>query len=367
MNIFKLVDSETLSNFSTRHKSVLASILVAGLMIDTMLSNISDITDDIISSLEGKAVFVVLVAMIYSSAYLILIGYSRKVGLKILLKAKDLYYLYKAMIIILHVLFALLIVISLQMILFSEYDISILVVITLLGYTGAAIILGFMTYHMYQWYKRNKRNFMMLLFVLASAMTAAASLNLGLSQSGLILQTDVSRVSDITEVVYPSLSSYPAQIFGDIYSLALIQTMLAYGLTWGAVSLLLYSYSKRIGLGKYLMIISLPMGAFIFGITPILLNLPTTSTYFDPSLMLFRILSISALLSVGVLFGVSFLITARVMRQHTQGAIVDYLFISAIGISSLFVSLAANIAFGAFPPFGISTYGFTTIAACFFS
>jgi hypothetical protein len=69
---------------------------------------------------------------------------------------------------------------------------------------------------------------------------------------------------------------------------------------------------------------------------------------------------------VGVLFGVSFLTTVRVMRQYTQGAIVDYLFISAFGISSLFVSLAANIAFGAFPPFGISTYGFTTIASYFF-
>ena len=366
MDIFKLVESDTISNFSSKYKYVFASILIAALMIDTMLSNISDLTDNILGSFGGKALFISLVAMIYTSAYLLFIGYSRKVSLKILQKARDLHYLYKFMVVIVHILYAFLIAISIQMILFSEYDISMLVLITLVGYTGAAVILGIMTYHMFRWYKRNKRDFMLLLFVLASAMTAAAALNLGLSQSGLIMQTGVSKVSDTTQVVYPSLSSYPAQIFGDIYSMALIQTMLAYGLTWGAVCLLLYSYSKRIGLGKYLLIISLPMGAFLLGITPILLNLPTTSTYFDPSLMLFRILSISALLSVGVLFGVSFLTTVRVMRLHTQGAIVDYLFIAAFGISSLFVSLAANIAFGAYPPFGIATYGFTSIAAYFF-
>lgn len=366
MDIITLFESKKISNITTRYKSILAAIFVTGLMIDTMLSNISDLTHDILSSTEGKALFVVLMMMIYAPSYLLLIGYSREAVLKILSKTKDLFLLYKVMIIILHILIAFLIIISLQTILFSAYHMYLLVGITLLGYTATAIILGFMTYHMYHWYKRNKNNFMLLLFVLASAMTAAAALNLGLSQSGLILQSDVLMVSDNTQVVYPSLSAYPGQIFGDIYSMALIQTMLAYGLTWGAVSMLLYSYSKRIGIWKYLIIISLPMGAFIFGITPILLNLPTTNTYFDPSLVLFRILSISALLSVGVLFGMSFLTTVKTMRQQTKGKIVDYLFISAFGISALFISLAANIAFGAFPPFGIFTYGFTSIASFFF-
>lgn len=361
-----MVKSEKISEFSARHKSLLASILVAALMVDTMLSNISDITNKILGSIGGVALFGAIVVMIYASSYLLFIGYSRQVGLKILLKSKDLHYLYKSMVIILHVLLVLSIAISFQLILFSEYDSFLLVIITLVGYLGASILLSLMTYHMYQWYKRNIRNVMLLLFVISSAVTAATCLSSGLSQGGLMLQTDFARVSDNTGVVYPSLSSSTAQLFADIYSLSLILGMLSYGLTWVAVSLLLHSYSRRIGLARYLLVISLPMGAFLLGIAPILFNLPTASTYFDPNLLLFRIISISALLSVGVLFGASFLTTVRVMKQHTYGAIVDYLFISAFGISSLFVSLAANIAFGAFPPFGISTYGFVTIASYFF-
>lgn len=366
MNIFRQFQSDLLIDFSTRHKSVLAALLISGLMADTMLSNISDITENILSSYEGKALFLVLVVMIYGSGYLLFMGYSRKLSAAVMAKAKDLYVLYVAMVISVHILLALLVMLIFQIFLFSEYSIGLIVSITAIGYTVAAVILGILAYHMYLWYRRNNHNLMLLLFVLSSAMTAMASMNLGLSQNGLVLQTNMSLVRADTEVAYPSISQYPSQILGDLYSVSLIQTMLAYGLTWGAVALLLYGYSKRIGRRKYLLIISLPMGTFIFGVTPILVELPTTSTYFDPGLMIFRILAISALLSVGILFGVSFLTAVKAMRQHTTSVVVDYLFISAFGIASLFVALAANIAHGAYPPFGIATYGFTSLASYFF-
>jgi len=105
---------------------------------------------------------------------------------------------------------------------------------------------------------------------------------------------------------------------------------------------------------------------FIIGVAPILFELPTTSTYFDPGQLIFRILAISALLSVGILFGVSFLTAVKTLRQQTTSVVADYLFIAAFGIASLFVALAANIAQGAYPPFGIATYGFTSLASYFF-
>ena len=53
---------------------------------------------------------------------------------------------------------------------------------------------------------------------------------------------------------------------------------------------------------------------------------------------------------------------------HTQvkGPIIDYLRMSSYGLAFLFVVLAANIAHGAYPPFGISSYSFTAIASYFF-
>jgi hypothetical protein len=366
MNTSGLFRSDLLTNFSIRYKSVLAALLISGLMVDTMLSNISDISADLLGSYGGKALFLAIIIIIYGPAYLLLIGYSRRISSGVILKAKDLYFLYKGMVVSIHILIVLLIVMSFQIIFSSEYHIFFLVVITAIGYTLSAIILSILAFHMYLWYKGNKRNLMLLLFVLAAAMTATASMNLGLAQNGLVLQTDLLLVKSDTEVTYPSISTYPSQILGELYSISLIQTMLSYGLTWGAIALLLYNYSKRIGYWKYLVIISLPIGTFIFGITPILIQLPTTSTYFDPNLMIFRILAISSLLSVGILFGVSFLTAVKALKQYTTSLIVDYLFISAFGISSLFIALAANIAHGAYPPFGIATYGLTSLASYFF-
>ena len=108
------------------------------------------------------------------------------------------------------------------------------------------------------------------------------------------------------------------------------------------------------------------MGAFLLGITPILFSLPTTSTYFDPKLLVFRIISISSLIAVGVLFGLAFRVVVKSIHPHVKGPIVDYLRISSYGLAFLFVVLAANIARGAYPPFGIASYSFTAIAAYFF-
>jgi large-conductance mechanosensitive channel len=119
-------------------------------------------------------------------------------------------------------------------------------------------------------------------------------------------------------------------------------------------------------LRKYLIITIVPGASFLFGITPILVTLPSTGTYFDPGLLIFRILSISALIAVGVLFGAAFLTVARSVRQHIHDVLVDYLKIAAYGAALLFISLAANIAHGAYPPFGVATYSFTAMASYFF-
>jgi hypothetical protein len=366
MDISKLAYPIRLTDFSIKYKSVLVVLLIVSLSVDTMLSNTSDVYGELLSSQQGAALFIVLILMIYGSGYSLLVGHSRKVCAQIISKKKNMSYLYQCLTISQCVLIVILSAMFIQIMIYSEYHIILLVAVTAIGYTLSAMVMGILTYYMSIWYRLNPRNLVLLLFALSAGMTALASLNGGLSQNGLILQTGISVVHPDTIVVYPTISPYPSQLLGELYSISLIATMLAYGLTWGASALLLYNYSKSIGMIRYLIIISLPMGSFLFGITPILLQLPSTSTYFDPSLLVFRILSISALIAVGVLFGVSFLTTVRALRRTTKNLTVDYLFIATYGISSLFISLAANIAHGAYPPFGITTYGFTAVASYFF-
>ena len=81
---------------------------------------------------------------------------------------------------------------------------------------------------------------------------------------------------------------------------------------------------------------------------------------------MFRIISISSLIAVGILFGLAFRVMVKSIHTQVKGPIIDYLRMSSYGLAFLFVVLAANIAHGAYPPFGISSYSFTAIASYFF-
>jgi hypothetical protein len=63
---------------------------------------------------------------------------------------------------------------------------------------------------------------------------------------------------------------------------------------------------------------------------------------------------------------VAFLMVMRNIRDHVSNTIVDYLTISMYGIVLLYISLAANIAQGSYPPFGATSYSFIGVAAYFF-
>ena len=62
----------------------------------------------------------------------------------------------------------------------------------------------------------------------------------------------------------------------------------------------------------------------------------------------------------------SFRVVVKSIHTHVRGPLIDYLRISSYGLAFLFVILAANIAHGAYPPFGITSYAFTAIASYFY-
>jgi large-conductance mechanosensitive channel len=351
---------------SEKRNSIMISVLVAALMADTMISNISDIISPQLISVFGVALFIALGLLIFGPGQYLLLDYVQKVSRDLRKNKPNLNLIHKAVTITQYVLMAILSIMFIQIILTSQYYVVLLVAATAISYTFSGIIMGLLSYRFFSWYKIYRRNIMILMYAIAAAMTALAAVNLGVSQNGLLLETNIVSVGPQTQINFPKIVPDPTGILGDLYSISLIQTMLAYGLTWVASAILLHHYSHRLGLRKYLIITIVPGASFLFGITPILVTLPSTGTYFDPGLLIFRILSISALIAVGVLFGAAFLTVARSVRQHIHDVLVDYLKIAAYGAALLFISLAANIAHGAYPPFGVATYSFTAMASYFF-
>ena len=117
----------TLALKSNKRYSVLALVLIGALMVDTMLSNISDILSSQLDTVGGVLLFGVLVALIFGSARYLLI-YLKSVSSEPRSKKPVLNTAYKLMVISLYILIASAVIISVQVIFLSEYFISLIVV-----------------------------------------------------------------------------------------------------------------------------------------------------------------------------------------------------------------------------------------------
>jgi hypothetical protein len=235
---------------------------------------------------------------------------------------------------------------------------------TTIGYFLGAIMMGILCYKFFSWYRSNRRNMSILLYGVAAALTSV-TLAIGIiPQDFLLLEAYPSVIGlQSSSVEFPTISS---GLMGDLLAVGYLIAIVSYLLIWTASGLMLRHHSQRMGKLRYWLIMSLPIASFLIGLTPIMLSLPVTSTYFDPGLLLFRILSISALIANGVLFGVVFLAIARSIRSQISSSIIDYLIVAAYGIALLYISFAANFAHGSYPPFGIAAYSFIGAASYFF-
>jgi hypothetical protein len=356
-----------LPNTNIKHNSVIMLILIVALIIDTTLSNISDMVARQMASAWGIGLFVAIIAAVFGAGQYFLTGYVKRVSAELRRKKTDLNMMYWIVMVIQFVLMAILFAIIVQLIFASQYYTVLLVTPTMIGYILGGVIMGLLCYRFFSWYKGNKRAIQILLFALGSAMTCGSLIGGIISQNVMLLETQVQVIGPQSKVAFPTIDPEVAGTMGNVLSISYLFAIMAYLLIWSASAIMLSHYSHRMGKLRYWIIVSLPLGSFILGLAPIMLSLPVTSTYFDPNLLAFRVLSTSALAANGVLFGVAFLTIMRNIRSHVSNTVVDYLTISMYGIALLYISLAANIAQGSYPPFGIASYSFIGATAYFFT
>jgi hypothetical protein len=344
---------------------LMAPILIAVLMLDTLLSNISDITSEYLSSIWGVLLFAAITGTAFGSGQLILGRYIKRVSADLRARKRDLDYMYKATSITHYLLMGILVIMIGQMLISSEYYTILMMAATTIGYLLGALIMGILSYRFFLWFKFNKRSMLIPLFGIATALTSFSLIGLIISQDGLLLEANEMEIGPQSIVTFPTVN--PESSMGSLLSFAYIITILAYLFAWGSIAFMLRHYSYRLGRIKYWVVISLPLALFLFGLTPILVTLPTTSTYFDPGLLAFRVLAIVALIGNGALFGIAFLTIARSIRNRIHTTIIDYLNMSSLGVAALFITLAANIAQGSFPPFGTVSYSLIGLASYLFT
>jgi hypothetical protein len=261
-----------------------------------------------------------------------------------------------------YALTAILVIVFLQIIVTSRYNIVMLMAATSISYILAIIMMGLLAKRFFLWFRSNK-NSVVLFYGLASTILA---INLGfvlVFVDGILSLLPPYVRIHMAEYTAPFIA--PNSIFSKLNEGFVISSVVSFILSWIATALLLRQYSRRLGRIGYWIIVSIPLAYFLTQFQALVdINFFATLFQLDP-------ISFSAFYTLffalsqpagGILFAIAFWTVARSVPYNS--AVRDYMVTSAYGLVLLFVSNGAIILLNlSYPPFGLATISFLGLSS----
>lgn len=331
--------------YEARQIYLIASILIAFLLVDSVLNYIPDFAADFLASAGGFALFICVTAA-YGMGWYFILKFIKQSSESLRAKVRMFNWMHAAVRVIQYILLAIIIGVILQMVVLSHYYTAMLTVATSisLGLSGMVMIL--LAQRFVLWYV-SRRNFVVLLYGL-SAIGLAVNAVAAIALMDYILVGKPAEVSADSPIVFPSYDpgSIEKMLSDAYFEPAIVSTLLI----WIATALLLRHYFRENTI-KYWIIVSLPLAYFLGQFADLILplfGLPDISGEF--SYLIFAALNTTA---IGFLFGVAFWAIARSIQQ---GSVVrDYMNITAYGFVLFFISSQASMMPTPYAPFGLAS------------
>jgi hypothetical protein len=264
--------------------------------------------------------------------------------------------LHRAVSIVQYVLAANVILIIIQIFLFSKYSIINLLSVTFISNFFTASLLVIFALSFLSWYKNKKQSIGILLYALAFLILAVSEVVSGSGSAYLLSQKD-QWITPTSEVKF---SDFPDGTFFDIFfSFYRYIDYSSFLLVLIASAILLYHYSKKTSNPKIVLIIALP----ILGYTSSILDaLHILSADTNPNLFYYYIYIALVSASVGILFAFSFWI---VSKKLPESPVKTFLKITAYGFVLLYFSNNISVTIAAYPPFGVNSLSLLSLSSYF--
>jgi len=264
--------------------------------------------------------------------------------------------LHRAVSIVQYVLAANVILIIIQIFLFSKYSIINLLSVTFISNFFTASLLVIFALSFLSWYKNKKQSIGILLYALAFLILAVSEVVSGSGSAYLLSQKD-QWITPTSEVKF---SDFPDGTFFDIFfSFYRYIDYSSFLLVLIASAILLYHYSKKTSNPKIILIIALP----ILGYTSSILDaLHILSADTNPNLFYYYIYIALVSASVGILFAFSFWI---VSKKLPESPVKTFLKITAYGFVLLYFSNNISVTIAAYPPFGVNSLSLLSLSSYF--
>lgn len=344
---------------TNRFFSVMMVIAFASVLIDTSLSKVYCLSSCSTAPIQSIVTILGLV-FIYSIVQRIILIFIRRRGENRKLES-DLHIgaIYRAVEISQYGLIALLSFIIYQIIFLSYYNTVLLMLITTISYAVAAALLTILSHRFLSWF-RLKRNHVVLLYGLSALSIAInAVISIAFVDTSLLVRPQEVREYLVMSNLFIAQSS-SLDMLNQAYVASSIISFLA---TWLATAVLLLNYSKKLGMIRYWIIISLPVIYFLVQFIGFLLNIIAPLVNTDPVFYgtIVTLVFVMSKPAGGLLFGISFWIVAR---STTSSAVRSYMNIAAFGFLLLFTSNQAIVLVDVpYPPLGTVTVSYVNLSS----
>ena len=324
-----------------------------------VIENVDYIVADFIVKFNASSAGIILFVFIsvgYILGQTILMKYMNSSSSAIKSRSILIATLHRAVSIVQYVLAANVILIIIQIFLFSKYSIINLLSVTFISNFFTASLLVIFALSFLSWYKNKKQSIGILLYALAFLILAVSEVVSGSGSAYLLSQKD-QWITPTSEVKF---SDFPDGTFFDIFfSFYRYIDYSSFLLVLIASAILLYHYSKKTSNPKIVLIIALP----ILGYTSSILDaLHILSADTNPNLFYYYIYIALVSASVGILFAFSFWI---VSKKLPESPVKTFLKITAYGFVLLYFSNNISVTIAAYPPFGVNSLSLLSLSSYF--
>jgi hypothetical protein len=338
-------------SLNDRKLFIVLCVVVFFFGIETVLNQVSDFLIPQLTSFWGICLFMIVAGVYGVGSYFMLTFVNRHTK-QIRSKNKFVRIVHLGVIITQLVLSALLVYVIVAVTIFSQYFTGALLATTIASPTLTIILSIVFAKTFFSWFRPDRTSLIVLLYGLAFAVTAFAI--------GVATVTDINDllgkdpvITPASEVVFPSDYYDTNPLLGTLSDTYQYTSAAGFILILIATALLLYNYSKKIGILKFWTIILLPL---LYQLSTLVDQLGLYIPETDSELLFFYVFSSLNATVGGILFGIAFYTVAKSIRRDSS--VRNYLIITSYGFVLLFLAQQVGLFAASYPPFGFATFCF---------
>ena len=341
-----------ISDYSERKLFIVFFVMMAALVVENSISQVSDKVTDQIVSFWGLVLFIVIAAVYGVGQFFMLEIVKSKTRLRT--SSGSMRTSESIITIVQYVLTSVVVFIILQMLFSSQYQKDLLIVSTTISISVVVFLTVLLSKKLLSWYRMHRQP-IVLIFGLAAAGIVFFTMGKLIWADSLLLAREPV-ISANTEIIwYPDLeqdSPLPYVL------LVLHQSQTAYMLLlWGGAVLLLYHNLRRIGKARFWILVGFPIVSLVSHLVYYYLDIGLTGVVADPMSPPYQVVATLLLLysgiAVGIVIGLGFVLIGRFLKHGTDAR--AYMIIAGLGFM-IFSNTSISAVFQTpYPPYGIAS------------